>query len=81
MPNGLHVIIATILGFISRELLNIPNEGKMKAILRAHSVLPLALLYENGRKLNPGNSSHLDVRYGVMFHDNVGNLVILLVGK
>jgi hypothetical protein len=51
MPEDLHVIIATLLGFSPQEVLNLPAKERMKAILRAQSQLPLALLYEQGPRL------------------------------
>jgi hypothetical protein len=56
MPEDLHVIIATLLGFSPQEVLNLPAEERMKAILGAQSQLPLALLFEKGPRLRSKKS-------------------------
>jgi hypothetical protein len=90
MPEDVHIIVATILGFSPKELLDLPRETRMKSILRAHPILPLALLSETGPRLNghtdldswvlnhPRNGSHLDICYGGMVVKPDGNLWIPL---
>jgi hypothetical protein len=63
MPEDLHVIIATLLGFSPQEVLNLPAKERMKAILRAQSQLPLALLYEKGPRLRNEKSQDPTSKY------------------
>jgi hypothetical protein len=74
MPEDLHVIIATLLGFSPQEVLNLPVKERMKAILRAQSQLPLALLYEEGSRL--GNKNGLDPPPKYFPDDSPDNWVI-----
>ncbi|KAI4196610.1 MAG: hypothetical protein LQ350_006433 [Teloschistes chrysophthalmus] len=50
-PEDIHGIMANILDFSAEEVLALPLQDRMKAILRAHGSLPASLIYNNGRKL------------------------------
>jgi len=63
MPEDLHVIIATLLGFSPQEVLNLPAAERMKAILMAQSWLPLALLFEEGPRLGSKKSRDPPTKY------------------
>lgn len=50
-PEDVHGIMANTLDFSAEEVLALPLQDRMKAILRAYEGLPASLIYNNERKL------------------------------
>ncbi|KAL8667755.1 MAG: hypothetical protein Q9168_007196, partial [Polycauliona sp. 1 TL-2023] len=50
-PEDVHAILANTTDLSAKEVLDLPYEQRMKAILRAQPALPTALMYETGRKI------------------------------
>ncbi|KAL8663005.1 MAG: hypothetical protein Q9202_004235 [Teloschistes flavicans] len=50
-PEDVHGILANTLDFSAEEVLALPLQDRMKAILRAHQSLPASLIYNNETKL------------------------------
>ncbi|KAL8724156.1 MAG: hypothetical protein Q9181_006956, partial [Wetmoreana brouardii] len=54
-PEDVHGILANTLDLSAEEVLALPSQDKMKAILGAQEKLPAALIYNNATKIRDGN--------------------------